>query len=93
MSLLRMGSLSARLSDIKLELEDKNQSPEYLEELYREEFTIAMDLGGTYESLMLVLEEMESPEGVISLLPSRIKSQADNIIGAHNEFEFTRNDK
>jgi hypothetical protein len=76
---------SRELAEIKEEL--CGASVDELEALYSEEFKVAMEMSDIFETLNLTLDRMEQGEDA-AFIASRLRTQAEAIIGNHSEYEF-----
>ena len=76
---------SRELEEIKQELNDA--SIDEMEALYAEEFRVAMDISDVFETLNLLLDRMTENEDNM-FLASRLRTQAEAIIGNHTEYNF-----
>lgn len=67
----------------------KTATDDELEALYDQEFDLAMEMTDIYETLVLNLNKLEENEDH-KFIASRLRAQAESIIGAHSEYDIRR---
>lgn len=78
---------SRHLEDIKSDL--KTAGPDELTQLYADEFEKIVEISDIFDTLMLVIVKLEE-HGDNKFLASRIKAQAESIVGGVENYDIRR---